>query len=297
MKAAKHVHIVSPSGAVSPAFVDGAAEVLRGRGYLVTIGRHTRGSYGRFAGMEEERLEDLNEGLADESVDVLLCSRGGYGLAEIIDRVQVPEGKCPLVTGFSDITALHNLMGRHGKMSVHGVMCKHIAENGGEGESAKALIECIETLHVAYDIPKHQCNISGEVKGMLRGGNLSVMYGLQGTPYAVPVKQGDILFIEDVGEHPYAVDRMMQNLRLSGLLGKIGGLVVGQFSDYDEDPAMPFTVYEGIRRMIVDYGVPVMFDFPAGHVPRNLPLLMNAPCMLTVGDKGAKLVQEYNDSE
>lgn len=285
----KRFHIISPSGVIAPELISASASLLRSKGYAVTVGSHAAGSFGRFSGTEEERLADLNEALADPDIDYILCARGGYGLAQIIDRVVLPSAHCPCVIGFSDITALHCLLGRHGISSVHAVMCKHIA--AGE-PSAALLLDALEEGCVSYSLPSHRLNICGEVTGTLRGGNLSVLYGLQATPFAVNVRQGDILFIEDVGEHPYAVDRMMQNLRLSGLLGRIGGLVVGCFSDYEEDPRMPYSVYEGIRLMMEPYGVPVIFGFPAGHVPDNRPLFLNAPCTVAVTPSGASLRQE-----
>ena len=116
-----HIHIVSPSGAIEPAFIDGATERLRGWGYEVTEGRHARDRWGRFAGTDEDRLADLIVALHDPSVDAILCSRGGYGLQRIIDRV--PKINKPII-GFSDITALHQLSAISGQYSVHGIMCK-----------------------------------------------------------------------------------------------------------------------------------------------------------------------------
>jgi len=261
-------------------------------GYEVVEGKHARGEHGRFSGTEDERVADLNEALADMSTDFVLCTRGGYGLAQIVDRIEVPASKTPTVIGFSDITALHNLMGHHGKASIHGVMCKHISEYDSHRESVDALLHMMAFQPTEYRLPAHPLNREGETTGTLRGGNLCVLYGLQDTPYNCPIAPGDILFIEDVGEHPYAIDRMMQNLRLSGVLAKLGGLVVGQFSDYEEDPRMPYTVYEGIRRMVEPYDYPCLFDFPAGHVERNLPLIINATCHLRVNKEGATLAQQ-----
>lgn len=287
----KKVRIVAPSGAIDPKLVEGAAERLRGWDMEVMIGPHACGAFGRFAGTEEERLEDLNAALADTETDFILCARGGYGLAQIVDRVEIPSGKTPTIVGFSDITALHCLMGTRGIASIHGVMAKHLSEYETHIESDEALRSLLITDHLEYHLPAHPLNRCGQAEGRLRGGNLSVLYGLQGTPYAMPIEDGDILFVEDVGEHPYAIDRMMQNLRLSGVLARLGGLVVGQFSDYEEDPRMPYTVYEGIRRMVEPYDYPVLMDFPAGHVERNLPIVINRSCRLSVTEQGASLAQ------
>ena len=289
----KKIRIISPSGGIDPSLIIGAAAYLRERGYEVSIGEHACGSFGRFSGTPDERLYDLNEALADASLDFVLCARGGYGLVQIIDRVVVPEGKCPTVIGFSDITALHNLMGIHGKVSVHGVMCKHIAEYIGHQTAVDSLLHALDSGTAEYTLPSHPLNLYGEACGTLRGGNLSVLYGLQGTPFATRINDGDVLFIEDVGEHPYAIDRMMNNLRLSGVLSRIGGLIVGQFSDCDEDPKMPHSIYETIRLMVEPYHYPVLFDFPAGHVPDNRPLILNGePYELRVTAKTASLKEQ-----
>jgi len=285
----KKVIIIAPAGAIDPALVDGAAERLKQWGMDVTVAPHARGAYGRFAATEEERLADINDALRSDA-DYILCARGGYGVAQIIDRIAVPE-KAPVIIGFSDITALHCLMGQHNKVSVHGSMCKALCaeELSEEGRSAQALRLLMEGEKPEYALPAHPLNILGEASGKLRGGNLSLIYSLQSTPFRCPVQEGDILFIEDVGEHPYAIDRMMQNLRLSGMLAKLGGLVVGQFSDTEEDPRMPYSIYEGIHRMTEPYGYPVIFDFPAGHVDTNMPLMMNADCRICVSENGASL--------
>lgn len=286
----KSVCIVAPSGAIDPTLIEGAAERLKKEGFCVTIAPHAQGAYGRFAAKEDERLSDLNHALACSDYDFILAARGGYGLMQIIDRVVVPAGKTPCVIGFSDITALHCLMGHHGKPSIHGVMCKHLSEQPSR-DSTDALIRLMKGSSLHYTLPAHPLNRYGQTSGVLRGGNLSLLYGLQATPYACPIQDGDILFLEDVGEHPYAIDRMMHNLRLSGVLARLGGIVVGQFSDYEEDPRMPYTVYEGIRQMVEPYDYPVLFDFPAGHVVRNLPLLLNAPCRLSISAEGSILEQ------
>lgn len=278
----KKIEIIAPSGAIEPSLVHAAAQRLQSWGFDVRIAPHTLCQYGRFAAPPADRLADLNAALHSDA-DYILCARGGYGLAQIIDQVKVPMSDSPTLIGFSDITALHCLMGHAGHKSIHGAMCKALAfDTQADMRSAEALRQVIlgEPLH--YQLPEHPLNRQGTVEGFLRGGNLSILYSLQGSPFACPVSEGDILFIEDVGEHPYAIDRMMQNLRLSGILSRIGGLIVGQFSDYEEDPRMPYSVYEGIREMVEPYDYPVWFDFPSGHTDLNMPLLLNVPCQMQV---------------
>lgn len=286
----KHIQIVSPSGVVCRDYVEGAAEVLRGKGYEVTIAPHAYSRYGRFAGTVEERLADINAALSDPSTDILLCSRGGYGMAQLVDRIVLPTGHCPLVVGFSDITCFHNLLGRRDIASLHGLMTKHLSSLPQEDRSMVAFFDVLEGKGIDYRLPPHRLNRLGSAEGVLRGGNLSVLYGSQGTPYAL--RRGGILFIEDIGERHYHIDRMLQNLRLSGVLSELSGLLVGQFTDCDDDPTMCRTVQETIRDMVEGYDYPVVFDFPAGHTDYNLPLLLNHRCCLRVGEDEVRLEQE-----
>lgn len=269
------IRIVSPSGAIDGAYIDGAKQRLEAWGHTVSVGQHAYGKWGRFAGTDEERLADLNEAIADSEVDAVLCARGGYGLQRIVDRVVGEK----LIIGFSDITELHRKMDC---ATLHAVMCKHIATLPEESEPICYLQTALAKRTLEYDIPAHPLNRPGEAEGKLVGGNLSVLYGLQGVASLQLSQEGEgtILFIEDIAERHYHIDRMMQNLRMSGVLAKISGLIVGQFSDCDEDAGMHETVYETILRAVKDYDYPVVFDFPAGHVERNLPLWMNTMCKI-----------------
>lgn len=272
----KHIRIISPSGVIAPSFIDGAAARLRAWGYKVSEGAHARDARGRFAGTDDDRLADLTEALNDPSVDAILCSRGGYGLQRIIDRV--PAIHKPVI-GFSDITALHQLSGISHQPSLHGIMCKHIASLPEESEPLQALKKLLAGERVEYRWPKHPLNTPGKACAPIVGGNLSVLYGLQGTPFGLQNSeirvQFPILLIEDIGERHYHIDRMMRNLRMSGVLAHLSGLIVGQFSDCEDDPQMQQTVYETIKEVVADYDYPVLFNAPFGHVEHNLPLWLH----------------------
>ena len=336
------IKIVSPSGAIDPQYIDRATEVLRGWGYEVSEAAHARGKVGRFAASDEERVADIAEALTDPAVDMILCARGGYGLQRIIDRI--PPIHKPII-GFSDITALHMLAAQTEQATIHAMMCKGISETKGLSPSScvlhpssflqRALAQ--EPLH--YELPAHPLDRAGKTKGTLVGGNLSVLYGLQGTAYGLNERlrikdkrlnssmdegarikderlnsadsetletkvispsscvlhpsSSAILFIEDVGERHYHVDRMMNNLRLSGVLAKISGLIVGQFSDCEDDPSMGCTVYETIRHAVEPYHYPVVFNFPAGHVEENMPLYLNAPVEMDVQEDYSSSIHSF----
>lgn len=280
------IRIVSPSGVIDPKYIENAAQVLRTWGYKVDEGRFAREKYGRFAGTPEQRIADLQEAIDNPDVDVVLCSRGGYGLAQIIDKIKFNEST--LFCGFSDITAIHNALAQKNIASVHSIMAKHLTELPADAEPKKYLREILSGHKPCYTLPSEPQNRTGNVMGVLRGGNLSVLYGLRGTPYDLPWKDS-VLFIEDICEKPYHIDRMMQNLRLGGVLAQISGLVVGQFSDCDEDPLMMQSISQIILNAVKDYHYPVCFNFPAGHVEYNLPLLLNTSVTLSVTDTGTTL--------
>ncbi|MCQ2342974.1 MAG: LD-carboxypeptidase [Paludibacteraceae bacterium] len=318
----KHIRILSPSGAIDPDYIDSAANRLCQWGYQVSEGKFARGRFGRFSATDDERVQDLLEAFADPSVDYILCSRGGYGLQRIISRIPQlsVSGLCRrstdgrtvscrrradgeptaeatvkhLCIGFSDITELHQWALVQGRPSLHGLMCKHLAQLPEDSEMIVNWQRAVENQPLHYEVPAHPLNRDGEIQGILVGGNLSVLYGLQGTPYglsALRLQQPLILFIEDIAERHYHIDRMMQNLKMSGILASVSGLVVGQFSDCEDDPSMNETIYQTILRAVQEYNYPVLFDFPAGHVERNMPLWLGKETVLKVSSRVGILQQ------
>lgn len=283
-----HIRIVSPSSAIDPNYIDGAKQVLESWGHRVTIAAHAKGRYGGGAGTPEERLGDLNEAFADSDVDAILCSRGGYGLAQIIDQVKVTP---KLLIGFSDITCLHCLLGLHGIPSLHAIMAKHISRLPEQSRPVQVLRAVLGGEDISYHLPVSPFSRKGESVGVLRGGNLSVFYGLQRTPYQI-IDKDSILFIEDIDEQQYHIDRMLQNLRMSGVMHNISGFIVGQFSQCQDDERMACTLQETIQKASDKEDYPVLADFPAGHVDLNLPIFMNTECRIEVNEKEAVFTQK-----
>ena len=282
------IRILSPSGCIAPEYIDGAKALLESWELKVSEGKFARGNYGRFAGTKEERISDLQQAFDDPAVKAILCSRGGYGLAQIVDKLNFSKfmEHPKWLIGFSDITVLHNALSLKGMPSIHGIMAKHLTELPPTNEAVLRLKEILFGKMPTYNIGTHPLNKTGKAKGKLIGGNFSVFMGLRGSSFDLQ-PEGAILFIEDVGEKPYHIDRMMQNLRISGFLQKLSGLVVGQFSDYDEDPLMHQTLYEIIAESVSEYNYPVCFNFPAGHVDYNLPLVLGKEIELGVSKKSA----------
>ena len=284
------IRIISPSGTIDGCLIEGAKERLKSWGLKVTEGNYARSEYGRFAGTAEQRIADLQSALDDKNVKAILCSRGGYGLAQIIDKIDFSKfiTSSKWLIGFSDITILHNVINNLNIASIHGIMAKHLTELDEDCEQVKRLYNTLFGNRQSYTIPSHLSNRTGSAQGKLVGGNLSVLIGLRGSKFDLDYKN-NILFIEDIAEKPYHIDRMMQNLRFSGVLAQLSGLIVGQFSDCEEDPSMKLSIKEMIANSVKEYNYPVCFDFPAGHVDYNLPLIMGEKAYLEVNESEVKL--------
>jgi len=284
------VTIISPAGKIDENFLKGAKKVLESWGLTVSISKHASSENGRFSGTVKQRAADLQLAMDDEQTKAILCSRGGYGAVHLVDQVNFAKfNENPKwLLGYSDITLLHELMQYNGHASLHSLMARHLTVEAENDPCSIQLKKLLFGELPSYQSPHHKLNIKGKTEGTLHGGNLSVMYGLRGTPYDFPA-EGSILFIEDIGERPYHIDRMMNNLKLGGVLEKISGLIVGQFTDYEEDLSIGKEVYEMIADMVKPYGYPVCFDFPVGHVANNVPLICGGEVELTIDGKGAQL--------
>ena len=290
LKPKDQIRIISPSGAIDPQYIDGAKKTLTSWGLQASEGLFARSSYGRFAATPEQRIADLQEALDDTEVKAILCSRGGYGLAQIINQVDFStfEKNPKWLIGFSDITILHNAITNLGIASIHGLMAKPLTELARDAEQLINLKDVIFGKSPQFTFATNPFNRLGTSIGKIIGGNLSVFMGMRGTGYDLDYANA-ILFIEDIGEDPYKIDRMIQNLRFGGVLSQLSGLVVGQFSDYTEDPLMMQTVHEIISKAVSDYNYPVCFNFPAGHVEYNLPLVLGTNVLLEVGQDQVRL--------
>lgn len=284
------VIILSPSGSIDKTFLKGACQRLQSWGLIVTFAKHADSSYGRFAGTVRQRTADFQKALDDTHLKMIFCSRGGYGAVHIADKLDftVFRHHPKWLVGYSDITLLHQLFQKNGFASLHAPMARHLAIEAENDFAVQSLKNILFGKIPAYECPAHSLNRQGKAIGKLVGGNLSVLYGMRGTPYDL-APEGSILFIEDIGERPYHIDRMMNNLKLGGVLEKITGLIIGQFTEYEEDKLMKKKVYESILEIVKEYTYPVCFNFPVGHTEKNYPLLCGAKAELEVTDKFAEL--------
>ena len=284
------IAIVSPAGYINPDFVISAEKHLKSIGYEVEISKHCLGRHNQMAGTDEERLTDLQEALDNTEIDAILCSRGGYGVNHIIDKLNMSKFKKhpKWILGFSDITNLHILASQNGVKSLHCQMAKAI-HNNPDAECISDIFKILQGEKISYTAEPNELNRKGTARGTLIGGNMSIIYSLQGTDFAIDCDD-KILFIEDLNEYLYHLDRMLINLKMSGKLAKLRGLVVGTFSDM-KDNASPFgkTAYEIVKAHTEEYSYPVGFGFPIGHIDDNRPLVEGGTYKLEISDTNCSL--------
>ena len=284
------IAIVSPSSKIQPEYIDGAVSRLQSWGYRIVVGEHAYGAHGNFAGKLEERLTDLRQALLDPDVKAILCSRGGYGAVHLLEGITPDEirNNPKWVIGFSDISALHATWVNAGVMSLHAPMCKHLTLEQEQQVSTQYLRAILSGEMPHYQSDPHPLDRCGEVRARVVGGNMAVLCGLMGTPYNL-FREDTILFIEDVGERTYKIERMLYNLELAGILPRLAGLIVGQFTEFKEDSGMCATMYEMIAARVAKYNYPVSFGFPVGHVSDNHPFIEGADATLKVTPTGTTL--------
>ena len=290
LKCGDHVAIVSPASAVNPEYVDGACGVLSQWGYVPIQGRHCKGRKGYYSGTLEERLGDFREALLNPDIKAILCARGGYGTVHLIESLSVEEirDNPKWIIGFSDISVLHALYNRAGLASIHASMAKHMTLHGIDDYCNKVLQKILQGQLPDYDIAPHELNRTGVAHGEIVGGNLAVLGGLVGTEIDI-FRSGKILFVEDIGEPIYKVERLFYQLRLSGVLSRLKGLIVGRFTGYDEPNSSGETMYGMIKRMVEPYEFPVAFDFSIGHIDENLPMVEGSQAILSVTENSVNL--------
>lgn len=289
------IGLVCPAGFMAAEKVQTCIKTLEEWGYTVKPGKTIGGeSSTYFSGTDEERLADFQQMLDDDDVKAILCARGGYGMGRIIDQVDFKKfSKQPKwVIGYSDITVLHaHLYSNYYISSLHAPMAGAFNEEGFKNEYVLSLKNVLEGKKIKYQCGVHEFNRKGEAVGELVGGNLALLTHLVGTASDIKTK-GRILFIEDIGEYLYNVDRMFYQLKRSGKLSKLAGLIIGGFTDM-KDTERPFgkTVYEIINNLVKEYNYPVCFDFPVSHSAENYALKVGVGYKLKVS-KSRVLLEE-----
>lgn len=295
LKAGDSIAIVSPSSTPDSMTVVKGCETLRKWGYVPVVGPHALNSYHGFAGTADERSADFLWALRDSTIKAIMCSRGGDGAVQVLQRIPLNEFRNhpKWVMGFSDATALHSAEVSAGVMSIHCSMCDGISQRG-ERDSVNAILQkLLQGELPSYQAPVHPLNQPGEAEGILVGGNLSVLSGLAGSEYDFlnRTDEGLILFIEDTGEGMSKVDRMLHQIEIRGILSKLKGIIVCHFSKY-KSPENGFAdMYEMLHEYLQHYDFPVCYDFPVGHHSgKNYPMVEGSKVKLTVGQDGTNIM-------
>lgn len=291
LQSGQRVALVSPARKISAAELAPAIATLTGWGLEVVLGESIAGDYHQFAGDDDLRRRDFQCQLDDPAIRAILCARGGYGAPRIVDGLDFSRFAAhpKWIAGFSDITVLHTHLLALGHASLHGVMPVLFHQPGGE-QALESLRRCLfGGAPVPLTAPPHPLNRPGHATGELVGGNLSLLHTSTGTASQASFA-GRILFLEEVDEYLYHIDRMLLHLHRSGQLAGLAGLVVGHFS-LMRDNSVPFgsTAYEIIDSYARRYHFPVGYGFSIGHEPDNRALVVGQTARLDVSQSGAWL--------
>jgi muramoyltetrapeptide carboxypeptidase len=291
LKEGDEVGIISPSFCVDDKILIESVEFLNKWGLKVRIGENAFKKHGPFAGTDEDRLTDLQEMTDDNDIKAIFCSRGGYGLSKIINKADF-SSLCTSpkwYSGFSDITILHMWLSEVcGVMSIHGEMALNFNNSEKTADTFSSLKKALfgdPLVHVWTSSIYRPADVTGEVTG----GNLSLLCTLIGTE-ADPVTKGKILFIEDVGEYFYHIDRMLTSLKLAGKLQNLAALIIGGMNKMSEIK-IPWgrSIEETIVDIVREYDYPVLFDFPAGHISDNRAFYIGKKASINISGTTATL--------
>ena len=285
------IGIVCPSGFMPVEKVEQSVNALHQWGYKTKLGKTVGNQFNYFSGTDDERLNDLQQMLDDKNIQAVLCARGGYGLSRIIDKINFKKFKQhpKWLIGFSDITVLHAHINANIKTaSLHAPMAGAFNDVVDE-TSVQSLQKALKGVAANYQCNAHQLNKTGNATGKLIGGNLTIVAHLVGSKSSYQTKN-KILFLEDVGEYIYNIDRMFLQLKRSGMLNNLAGLIIGEFSEM-KDTTIPFgsDAYTVIHQHIKNYQYPVCFNFPVSHDVKNYALKVGVVHQLSVLNSQVKL--------
>ena len=280
------IAIVSTARKLSLKEVEPAISFLENEGFNVILGENLFEDFNQFAGDDNQRAADLQSAMDNIEVDAILCARGGYGTVRIIDKIDFTNFKKnpKWICGYSDVTVLHSHIHNLGIETLHATMPLNFPENGDVNRAMETLVKSLKGESLEYVFKSEMFFKQGEVEAEICGGNLSILYSLMGSSSEIDT-EGKILFIEDLDEYLYHIDRMMMNLKRAGKLDKLSALIVGGMNDMN-DNKVPFgkSAYEIIWDTVKDYNYPVCFGFPAGHIEDNFAIKMGAKAVLKISE-------------
>ena len=288
LKKGDKIAIIASARKIALEELGAAISVFKSWGLDVVLGDNLFKQNNQFSGTDAERAADLQTALDDKSIKAVISARGGYGTMRIIDKIDfsgfIEQPKW--VIGYSDITVLHSHIHTLGIQTLHATMPINFSKNE---EAVETLMKTLFAKEFAYEFEASVFNKKGVAEAEVVGGNLSLLYALSGSVSDLDTK-GKILFMEDLDEYLYHIDRMLLNLQRAGKLRHLAGLLVGGMTDM-KDNAIPFgkTAEEIIIDAVKEYNFPVCFNFPAGHVDRNLALVLGKRMKLVVDESGSSL--------
>jgi len=292
LKTGDTIGMLCPSGYMPYEKAVTAIETFTGWGFHISPGKTLGHQFNYFSGTDEERLADLQQMMDDENIKAIFCARGGYGMGRIIDKLSFKKFKLhpKWIIGYSDITVIQtHIFSKYKIASLHAPMAAAFNDGENKNQYIQSLHDVLIGRKATYVGPGDGFNKKGKASGILVGGNLSLLAHLTGTSSEIKTKN-KILFIEDIGEYIYNVDRMMYQLKRSGKLDNLAALIVGKFTDM-KDTAIPFgqSVNEVIRDVVKEYDYPVCFNFPVSHDKENYALKIGGEYKLSVSSTMAVL--------
>ena len=275
------IGITAPAGFITEKEVQPSVEQMQSWGLKIKLGNTIGERDNTFGGTDEERLKDFQQMLDDPTIKAIMCARGGYGSVRIIDKLDFKKFtvKPKWIIGFSDATVLHCHISRNfGIASIHSKMCNSFPDDWSKAEPVQtetilSIKQALTGEKMKYTVTPNEKNKNGTAEGILTGGNLKTIETLAGTKSDIKT-DGKILFVEDTGEYLYSIDRMFWNLKRTGKLDKLKGLIIGGFKTKPDDPGEEFgkTLQEIVLEKVKEYHYPVCFDFPVGHQKNNFAL-------------------------
>tara|TARA_B100001142_G_scaffold7001_1_gene7038 strand:- start:70 stop:963 length:894 start_codon:yes stop_codon:yes gene_type:complete len=291
LKKGNKIGIVSTARKISLAELEFAIHILKSWGLEVVLSKNLLNEDNQFSGTETQRTSDLQNMINDESIKAILCARGGYGTVQIIDNIDFSEFKRDpkWIVGYSDITVLHSHLYNLGVATLHATMPINFRTN--TVESLESLKSCLFGNNYIIECNSHKFNNYGKVEGEIVGGNLSVLYSLLGSSSDIDT-DGKILFIEDLDEYLYHIDRMMMNLKRNRKFDNLIGLIVGDMSDMNDNIiTYGKTAEEIILDFVKEYSFPICFGFYSGHIKDNRSIKFGVNSVLEINKNGVILSQ------
>lgn len=295
LQAGDTVAIVAPSGILKNRNdeVNRAKKLLESWNLNVVIGKHVFSKDNHFAGTDLERCEDFQNALDNPNIKAIWSARGGYGTVRILDKLDYTQFlKNPKwVIGYSDITALHNQIHTKGVETIHAIMCVSLTEDLNEiKESVETFKTALFGKPLQYTLPASNYNKTGSAKGQLVGGNLTILHTMLGSNTSINMTN-KILFIEEIGEYKYHIDRMLQSLKRAGYFKNCNGVIVGNMSKLRKNSTLWGTSVEQlILDALAEYSFPIAFNMPAGHEDDNRALILGRTINLKVGKTKSTLM-------